>query len=484
MENRREEIPFFEGNSLEPFTLTYDIVKNIVFILLGALAAAMISYVAVNVNYVPEYTSSTTFIVGSKDSNNTYSNISSTYQMAQMFGKILQSNTLENMLCEQMEIEEVTAEIQAEVVEDTNMLMLSVTADNPKEAYDTILAVMDNYTKVPFYSMSGATMNVLVEPQVPFSPDNYLDVNGTVKKAFLIGAAVCILLFGVLSYMRNTVKQESDIERKLDARSMGAIVYEQKYKTLKALLAHKKGTIMVDGPLAGFSFVESYKRLASKLEYQLAKKDGKILVVTSAAENEGKSTVAANLAVVYAEQGKKVILIDGDIRRPSQFLIFGLDIEEKNELGEYLSNPGASTEILIKGERENLFFMGGKNCYSSSTERLQSGYLPKLLKACRSNVDIVIIDTPPAGLIADAQIFGQYADGVLFVARQNHIEAENINEILDDFYDNHIDIFGVVLNSVQTFSNVFGTTIGSHYGKYGKYGKYGHYGYYDRNRGK
>lgn len=480
MENKREDIPFMEENSLEPFTLIYDVVKNIVFILLGALAAAMISYVVVNLQYVPEYTASTTFIVGSKDSNNSYSNISSTYQMAQTFGKILQSNSLETLICEQMQIDEVEADIQAEVVEETNMLMLSVTADNPREAYDTILAVMDNYTKVPFYSMSGATMNVLVEPQVPFAPDNYLDVDGTVKNAFLIGAAICAFLFAFCSYMHNTVKQESDIERKLDAKSFGCITYEQKYKTLKEFIAHKKGTIMIDSPLASFSFVESYRRLASKLEYQLVRNNGKVLVVTSAAENEGKSTVAANLAAVYAEQGKKVILIDGDIRRPSQFLIFGYDVDEKKELGEYLKDPNVSNDIFIEGERENLFFAGGKNCYSSSTERLQSGCLSHFLNVCKKNADIVVIDTPPAGLIADAQILGQHADGVLFVVRQNYIVAEEINEIMDDFRDNHIHIMGVVLNGVQTFSNVLGRTVGSHYGKYGYYGHYG----YGRNRGK
>lgn len=480
MENNRNEIPFFEENDLEPFTLVYDVVKNILFVLLGAVATAMLAYVVTNVRYAPEYTSSATFIVGAKESNNTYSNINSAYEMAQMFGKILQSNTLEDLLCEQMGVEEIEPEITAEVVEGTNMLMLSVTADNPKEAYDTILAVMENYTQVPFYSMSGGTLNVLVEPQVPFSPDNVLDINGIVKKAFLIGAAVCILLFGLLSYMRSTVKQEKEIEKKIDAKSLGSISYEQKYKTLREFIKHKKGTILVDSPLASFSFVENYKKLASKLEYQLAKENGKILVVTSAAENEGKSTVAANLAVTYAEQGKRVILVDGDLRRPSQFLIFGLEIEEENEFGEYLMDPKSANDILIKGERDNLFFMGGKNCYSSSTEKLQSGFLPKLLKACSAKVDIIIIDTPPAGLIADAQIFGRYADGVLLVAKQNYIEAEEINEILDDLRENHANVLGVVLNGVQTFSNIMGVSAG---GRYGKYGHYGHYGKYGRKRG-
>ena len=480
MENNRGGLSSAEEYDLEPFTMVHDILKNLIFILLGALAAAMISYVVMNIKYVPQYTSSATFIVGSKDSNYTYRNVNSAYEMAQMFGKILQSNTLEKMLCEQMGVESIESEIKAEVVEDTNMIMLSVTADNPKEAYDTILAVMNNYTLVPFYALSGATMNVLVEPQVPFSPDNSINIYSIVKKAFLAGACLCIFLFGMLSYMQNTVKQEKEIEKKLDARSLGSISYERKYKTLGELIRHKKGSILVDNPIAGFSFVESYRRLASKLEYQFTDDKGKVLVVTSAAENEGKSTVAANLAITYAEQGKRVILLDGDIRRPSQFLIFGLNYEEENEFGEYLDKPFSASKIIIKGERSNLYFIGGKNSYASSTERLHAEALPLLLQACKTKADIIIIDTPPAGLIADAQIFGQYADGVLLVVKQNYMHAEDINEILDDFRDNHANVLGVVLNGVQTFSNILGLDVGNYYGKYKSYSYHGKSG---RDRG-
>lgn len=82
--------------------------------------------------------------------------------------------------------------------------------------------------------------------------------------------------------------------------------------------------------------MESYKKLAAKVEYRMAKNEQKVLVVTSVSENEGKSTVAANLAITLAEQSKRVLLVDGDIRRPSQFLIFGMEPKEENELGEYL----------------------------------------------------------------------------------------------------------------------------------------------------
>ena len=201
--------------------------------------------------------------------------------------------------------------------------------------------------------------------------------------------------------------------------------------------------------------------------------DRKVLVVTSVSKNEGKSTVAANLAIGLAEQGKKVILVDGDIRRPSQFLIFNLKVEEKNELGEFLKGAGVLGDILMKGDRQHLYFLGGRNCYSSSTEMLHSDKLPRLMNACKKNADYVIIDTPPAGLLGDAQVFAQCADAVLMVVRQNYMLAEDINDILDDFRDNHSKILGVVLNGVQTFSHIADSTVGGYYGRYGHYGKYG-----------
>lgn len=478
MERNREETPMLTDNAIEPFTLVHDVLVNWFFILLGAVAAAMIAYVMVNARYVPQYTTSTTFVVGSKEGNNTYANLSSAYSMAQTFQKVLESNVMEKTICEQMNVDEIDADIKTEVMEGTNLLMLSVTADNPKDAIDITHIIMDHYSEIAIYTVGGAVMTVLQEPQIPYSPDNPLNVRDSVKKAFCIGALLCVLLFGLLSYMRNSVKQENEIEKKLDARSLGSISYEFKYKTLKELVQHKKQAVLVDNPVSGFPFVESYKRVAAKIEYQMAKEDRKVLAVTSVAENEGKSTVAANLAITFANQGKKVILIDGDIRRPSQFLIFGIRVEEKNELGEFLKGNGELNDILMKSERKQLYLLGGKNCYSSSTEILQTDKLPKLLHACRKFADYVIIDTPPAGILSDAQLFAQHSDAVLLVTRQNYMLAEDINDILDEFRSNHSKVLGVVLNGVRSVSGIVDSSLG------GRYGKYSHYGNYSRSRGK
>lgn len=458
---------------IEPFTLVTDILKNLWVIILGAVAAALLTYVVVSARYVPRYSTSATFAVASRSDSNPWTNLASANEMAQTFERILKSNVMKKTLCQALGVSSIDAQINTQVLSETNLLILKVTDDTPKDAYDTIRAVMENYTSISFYMAGDLVMDVLEEPYIPTSPDNGLNPREDMKTAFIAAAAVMSVLFGLLSYLSNTIKLEEDIEKKLDARSLGVIPYENKYKTLREKVQHKKCALLVNHPLAGFNFVESYKKLATRVDYQMSKEGNKILVVTSVSEDEGKSTVAANLAITLAELGKKVLLVEGDLRRPSQFLIFGKNPDEKCEIGEFLKGNGQVKDILLESGIPRLYLMIGRNCYSSSTELLQSGVLAKLLDACKRTMDYVVIDTPPAGLIGDAEVLASQADAVMVVTKQNFIHAEDINDVLDSFREHHSKVLGVVLNGARTIES---TPVGGYYGGYGRYGKYGNYG--------
>ena len=474
--NSKNDMPAFMDNDLEPYTLIHDIICNWWVILLGVIAGALLTYVVVSSRYVPEYTTQATFVVTSKADANGYS-LNSANEMAKRFEKILKSNIMKTKICEVLEVEELDADVHAKVLEGTNLLVLTVTADTPKDAIDTIRTVMDNYSSVSLYTVGSSVMDVLEEPKIPYTPDNPLNASGQAKKGGLVAGALIILLLGLISYMKDTIKQEDEIEKKLDAGSLGSISYEWKYKTIQEMLRRKNKALLVDDPVASFRFVESYKKLASKVEYRMDKEERKVLVVTSVSENEGKTTVAANLAITLAEQSKKILLIDGDIRRPSQFMVQGVDLKEDNELGEYLKGNGSLKDIIVPCNRKHMLFMGGKNCYSTSTELLSSGgAFARLVEKCRKVVDYVIIDTPPVGLIGDAQIFSRCADAVMIVARQNYMLAEDINEALDDFRDNDSKVLGVVLNGARVISRLVDSPVGHYYGKYSRYGRYGNYG--------
>ena len=205
----------------------------------------------------------------------------------------------------------------------------------------------------------------------------------------------------------------------------------------------------------------------------MEKEGWKTLAVTSVSENEGKSTVAANLAVSLAEKDYRVVLIDGDLRRPSQFLIFGLHPNEDNEIGEFLKRERKHFNLLTKTSVPKLYVIGGRNCYSSSTDILQGDMAGKFLQRCKESADYIIVDTPPTAVLGDAELWGQYADAVLFVERQNFIYAEDINTMIDKFRAQQTRVLGVVLNGVQSFGSVVSSTVGRYSSRYGGYGNYG-----------
>ena len=462
-----------DNYKIEPFTLIHDILINWWAILLGAVSAALLAYVLLNLRYVPQYTSSATFVVSARNTSASYSTLSSANTTATTFQKIVESNTMQDVLCEKLGVDEIDADIQATVAEGTNLLELNVTASSPREAFDVMEGILENYSSVSYYTVGDIVLNMLRNSDIPFSPNNPLNTSRTLKLVFVLAAAALAFLFGLLSVMRDTLKNEDDIEKKLDARNMGSIAYEFKHKTLKEFLGRKKRGLLINDPLAGFGFVESYRKFSAKAEYRMEKEGWKTLTVTSVSENEGKSTVAANLAISLAEKDNRVLLIDGDLRRPSQFLIFGLHPKEDNELGEFLKHERKDFDLLMKTKVPKLYLIGGRNCYSSSTDILQGDRTRKFLNRCKESADYIIVDTPPTGVLGDAELWGQYTDAVLFVERQNFIAAEDINTMLDKFRAQKTRILGVVLNSVQSFGRLAGATVGRYSGRYGDYGHYG-----------
>lgn len=455
-----------EEMQFDPVSIIHDVLVNWWVILLGAIAAALLVSAVAAESYEPRYTTTATFAVSSKRNSNAYNNWTAAYEMAETLEAILKSNTMKKIIHEELGVTSTSAQISAELLGQTNLLVLRVTADTSKEATNVIRAVMDNYTKVSYYALGNAVMDVLQEPKVPMYPDNSLNVRYDAKRAFIFAAAALTVIFAMLSYAHDTVKTEKEIEKKLDTRSLGAIAYERKYKTLRTFVKHKKIALLVNSPIAGFSFVEAYKKLAVKVDYQMAKYGCKTVVVTSLSENEGKSTVAANLAITLAEQGKRVILVEGDLRRPSQFLIFNSMPEEKQDSGEFLEGNTKFEDILLESRVDGLRLVLSKNCYSSSIDKVGSKNMYKLLRMCEAISDYVVIDSPPVGLIGDAEVLAKVAGSVILVSKQNYMLAEDINEALDSFRAHQAKVVGVVLNKVLSISEV------SNDGYYGKYGKY------------
>lgn len=457
--------------TIEPITLIYDLLQNWWVILLGTVTAAMLAYVISGVTYVPMYSATTTYVVSAGPTANEWDNLRYGNDAAKAFESIIQSKVMKRIVSEKLKREEFDAVVQTELPKGTNLVLLKVTGKTPQDAIDLMHELMESYAEVSYNVIENAAIDVLVAPQMPLKPDNPLGEGIAALKGAVIGMFLMILSVSFISCVKDTLKREEDVEEKLDAKNMGVIPFERKEHSIKEYFLKEKSSLLVNSPLVSFKFVEAYRMLAAKVDYYMSKTNGQILVVTSVAENEGKSTVAANLAISLAEQSKKVLLIDADLRRPAQFLIFGRKITEKEGFEAFLKN-GQIEDVLTKSSIPNLYFMFDKKSHSSSAEILRSKRLVDFLKECRNYMDYVIIDSSPAGMVGDAEILADYSDGVLLVARQHDRLAEDVNDVLDIFHEHHSGVLGVVLNGVRSFSGLL------------TYGHYADYGNYGRSRGK
>jgi capsular exopolysaccharide synthesis family protein len=191
---------------------------------------------------------------------------------------------------------------------------------------------------------------------------------------------------------------------------------------------------------------EAYRTLGTNLQYIASRDDVRVIVVTSALGGEGKSTTSANLAVVLARSGRKVILVSADLRKPRLERFFGLPGDVG--LSDLLADPtmDAPSRIVDPGH-SNLRLLPSGLPPANPAELLAGELCGELIKVLRPLADFVIIDTPPVLAVADASIMAAYADGVIFVADGETTRHAALSQSRAQLTAAGVGILGVVYNN-------------------------------------
>ncbi|MDO4621741.1 MAG: CpsD/CapB family tyrosine-protein kinase [Eubacteriales bacterium] len=469
MKNRDLSSPIVE--SIDGYSMVTDVLKSLWAIILGAAAVAMIVNMMEWANYSSTYTTTATFVVTSKDSGNyTYVNLNAAQTMADSFTNILNSALLKKKVCQDLSISEFDATASASVIAETNLLTLTVTSSTPEKAYRIIRSIMKNYTSLTQYVSGNMIMQVLQQPAVPTGADTSFSALNKTLRWFVYAFLLFTLLFMVLSYQHDTIKAEQDLTEKLITKDLGMIYHErQKGFPLK----RKKEPLLITDVNAGFEYVERFKKTSALVSSQARSHEARTLLVTSVVKGEGKSTIAANLALTLAKQDYKVALIDANFRNPSLASILHKEVTEEQSIGNQSSQAGRS----ITYDADKKLYLGLESqARKNSTDIVTSDRMIRIIQTLKKHLDYIIIDSPAMSQAADAEAIASYADMSLLVVRYNRLEAQDINDAIDSLRDCNAKFGGCILNEVKTLPGGRRATAG--YGSYGRYGRYGRYGGY------
>ncbi len=306
-----------------------------------------------------------------------------------------------------------------------------------RSSYSTLL---NSYSNIALAEAStGDTVTVVSRAEVPRVP-----IRPQVMRNSLLAAVAGVLFAAgiafLIEFLDDTVKTPSDAQQAgLNVLATVQRAGSNGKKRPQELFALSEARSPVG---------EAYRTLRTNLQFSSLDRPLRCLVVTSALATEGKTTTVANLAVVMAQGGKRVVLVDADLRRPSVHRVFGLPnrggltdalVQELAALNGFLQDTGV----------ENLRVLTSGPIPPNPQELLASQRMEELLHRLQSEADIVLIDTPPSLVVADANVLAARTDGVVLVVNADRTRRVAVQQATEDLRQVGANLLGGVLNMVD-----------------------------------
>ncbi len=455
----------------------------------SCVLCAMIVLLFTTLFVAPKYSSSAKFYVNNSavslndvSLNISQSDLSASQKLVETYIVILQSRSCLNDVIDYAGLSYTPAQlsnmITSSAVGDTAVFEVTVTGTNPEETEviaNAIAHILPNKITSIVEGTSAKIVDYAIIPSAPSSPNMTLNT----MLGFIFGLVVSVGIIVLIEIFDNTIRTEEDITESCDYPILAAVpdmTTVTKNKSgyySKSFVNSRGGVVLGDG--ISFSATEAYKLLRTKIQFSFADdKKCHVIGVSSALLGEGKSITAANLAFSLSQLGKKILLIDGDMRRPS--LANKLKVKKVPGLSNYLADKTPLEDIIQStGKKFSDFefdvIAAGHNP-PNPVELLASAKMTDMLDTLRERYDYIIIDLTPVEEVSDALVAAKFVDGMVLVVSQNycnrHSFVNSVNQF--DFVDSRI--LGIVINRVVESGRRY-------YGKYGyKKGYYkGYYGY-------
>lgn len=211
----------------------------------------------------------------------------------------------------------------------------------------------------------------------------------------------------------------------------------------------KRNRLLILDDKKPFQFIEAYKSLRTNLQYLTIDRQVKKIVVTSSIPGEGKTTVAINLAITLAQTGKKVLLVDCDLRKPQVHRYLHIGMGKLGGVTSLLSDKMKSEDCIVCLEDCGMYVLASGPIPPNPAELLGTQKMQSIINEFSEQFDYVIMDTPPVSAVTDAAVLSKFSDGILFVLRQNYTKIETAQLAKKNLTGVNANIIGCVFNAFK-----------------------------------
>lgn len=474
---------------IDLYSVLLDVSKEWLSILLLTVAAVLISYMLLTNFRALNYATSATMVINNDDdeqnvktssATEVYENVYYGADSASRITGIFESKALKDTVAKELGLSSFSGTISAQTLGESNLLKITVRAVSPYISYREIESVLRNYERFSKDLVGGTELTVLERPKISERLEHPLqNLKYSIYAGILTFVAICGIL-ALLSILRDTVHNSSEVEKKIDTKLLTTIMHETKHRRGRKRIGGDKASILITDPVTSFQYAEDMRKLAARVINEMTSHRQKVLMVSSVAENEGKSTISVNLALAMSQICKSVVLVDMDFRKPSLYKILNLQDGDFVELGEYIKENKTEDQDAYKSTVSSMLYtvpgtdlcaILNRKAVPQAVEK-HSDYIKGIVEELKNQVEYIIIDTAPISLVSDAEELAVMADSSLVVIRQHWTEAREINDTIDALGGKE-RVLGCVFNNVH--KTALGGAVGYGYGYGHGYGYGGHY---------
>ena len=412
-------------------------------IIILCLVGGIMGFAVSNVLHTPEYTVTRAFTISVDQHPGANSATINANQLSKTIPSLLSSNIFIEHMDPYLEADGITGKFKVTSLEYSNIFYLTVVSDHNDSCFKIIEHIEKHYNEVAKGVIGDSTMKYLAPPSYNNLPSNAPNYALSVLFGMIfVFAFICLALFIMVKYTE-TVTSADDLGNEINAPCL-ATVHQAYHKKRSGQAKDEKYNIpLVTDENANLEFCREISTLSAKFDKYCRLKNCKSVLVTSTISGEGKSSISLNLACDLADKGKRVVIIDCDLRMPCIARNLGIDNIDVS-LSDALASP--EKDCVIKTAVDNLYFVGNSENIYAPLDSTNPKQLKALIDRLKAEFDYIIVDTPPSSFLGDAIEIGEITDGFIYVVSYNSMSKNYILRSLSAFDEARCKMIGFVLN--------------------------------------